>query len=70
MGGLFRLEVQRLNQKSLLILGLITNILAQRTDGFGEAGGGCSQLRTNLGASGPVIPQKSSEIAPVDGADT
>jgi hypothetical protein len=46
MGGLFRLEVQRLNQKSLLILGLITNILAQRTDGFGEAGGE-SGIRTH-----------------------
>jgi hypothetical protein len=40
MGGPFRSEVRSSNQKSLLILGLITNILAQRIDGFGEAGGG------------------------------
>jgi hypothetical protein len=45
MGGLLRLEVQSLNQKSLLILGLITNILAQRIDGFGEAGG-AREIRT------------------------
>jgi hypothetical protein len=46
MGGLFRLEVRSLNQKSLLLLGLITNILAQRIDGCGEAGG-VSGVRTH-----------------------
>jgi hypothetical protein len=45
MGGRCRLEVQSSNQKSLLILGLITNILAQRIDGFGKAGG-ASKIRT------------------------
>jgi hypothetical protein len=40
MGELFRLEVRSLNPKSLLILGLITNILARRINGCGEAGGG------------------------------
>jgi hypothetical protein len=46
MGGLFRLEVQSLNHKSLLILGLITIIPAQRTDGFDEAGG-ARRIRTS-----------------------
>jgi hypothetical protein len=39
-GGFCRLEVRSSNQKSLLILGFITNILAQRSDGCDEAGGG------------------------------
>jgi hypothetical protein len=47
MAGLFRLEVQSLNQKSPLLLGLITNILAQRIDGFGEAGG-AKGIRTEV----------------------
>jgi hypothetical protein len=34
------LEVRSSNQKSLLILGLIANYLAQRIDGCGQAGGG------------------------------
>jgi hypothetical protein len=40
MGGLCRLDVGNLNQKSLVIVGSIANILAQRTGGCGEAGGG------------------------------
>jgi hypothetical protein len=40
MGGLCRLEVRDSNQKSRPILGLVANILAQRTGGRGEAGGG------------------------------
>ncbi len=45
MGELCRLEVRSSNQKSLLVLGLITNILAQRIDGCNE-GGGASGIRT------------------------
>jgi hypothetical protein len=40
MVGLCRLEIRNSNQKSLLILGLIANILAQRTGGCSDAGGG------------------------------
>src|SRR3982074_1092927 len=46
MGELCRLEVRSSNQKSLLVLGLIANILAQRTDGYNE-GGGESGIRTH-----------------------
>ena len=40
MGGPCRVEVRNPNQKSLLKLGLISNILARRIEGCGEAGGG------------------------------
>jgi hypothetical protein len=46
MVGLWRLEIRNSNQKSLLILGLIANILAQRTGGCSEAGGGTG-IRTH-----------------------
>jgi hypothetical protein len=46
-----------LKSESLLILGLIANNLGQRIDSSGQAGGGCSLLRTNLTFS-PVIPRK------------
>ena len=39
MVGLCRLEIRNSNQKSPLILGLIANILAQRTGGCSDAGG-------------------------------
>jgi hypothetical protein len=39
MVGLCRLEIRNSNQKSLPILGLIANILAQRTGGCSDAGG-------------------------------
>jgi len=47
MGGLCRLEVQSSNQKSLLILGLITNILAQRIDASAKLAEG-EELGSNL----------------------
>ena len=46
MVGLCRLEIRNSNQKSLLMLGLIANILAQRTGGCSDAGGE-SGIRTH-----------------------
>src|SRR6266576_4271152 len=43
--------VQSSNWKWLRILGLIANQIAWRNPGFGQSGGGCSQLPTRL----PVI---------------
>src|ERR1700692_4009531 len=40
MGGLFQVRSPKLESEYLLVLGLITNILAQRIDDFSEAGGG------------------------------
>jgi hypothetical protein len=55
MVGLCRLEIRNSNRKSLLILGLIANILAQRTGGCSEAGGGRG---TGIEPS-PLIPEQS-----------
>jgi hypothetical protein len=47
MSQLGLLEVRSSNQKSLLILGLIANYLAQRIDGCGQAGG--ESVRLTIG---------------------
>ena len=58
LGRLCRSGHRSSNEKSLLLLGSIASEFARRIGGLGQAGGGCSLLRTNLAGIALLYAEK------------